>query len=1108
MDCCCCDTVPVPLTTRRVAARNSPLKPAVLLVCLLFAAVAAAQPVTGTIFGTVRDTTGAAIAGTSVTLTETSTGLSRLVATDQSGTYAAPLLATGDYTVRVQASGFKTESVTGIDLGVDQKVRVDVALTIGDVSDAVVVRARNSLVQRSASDLSATLNGAEMQALPLNGRNFILLTRTLPGIVRGVPGENVDGAGSVGWRASASFSANGQRNRDNNFLLDGLDNNEVWLNTVAVFPSIDALDEFKVQTGIYAAEFGRSLGAVVSLQTTSGGNAFHGSAFEFARDDALDANDWFNNRAGRPKPDFSHHQFGATLGGPLVRNRTFFFSDYQGWRVKQDLTLVSTVPSEEMRRGNFSELTRVIYDPQTRAPFPGNVIPAARVDPVSAGIIEQLYPLPNTDGRRTANGQTIDNYVINPTQRRTDNQGDVRIDHSFGDANRAFVRYSMQNATRFIPPALPNGDGGASQGTYEIKARSIAFNNTQLFGSQWLNELRVGWSDIDLGFIKYGFGQNTADELGIPGINLDARTSGMPTIGFFTMDMRSVGAGGTGTANTSAFQVTDSVTHVRGQHTLKAGGSWIQRTRYVYSSDNPLGLFAHNTDVTSSCAGTIAGCTPNQSSGFSFASFVLGHPNVFNRALIAAPYTERRAEWSAYVQDDVRLSERLTLNLGLRWDLFVPYREDDDRQSNFDTSTGQFVVASENAMMNGVKVGRYLQTYSKTDFAPRLGFAYDVGGTGRTILRGGFGVFWNTPLTGTASSKAQNPPFLLAQAVTSPVPFLPGVDYSAGSAPPTPVTGGNSRSSFDPDFRDGYAQQWSVNGQRQLGTNYMVEVGYVGSRARQLVVIVDVNQAPAQLGVTNSNINRPFFRVNPNLGSVAQSQSKGTLDYHALQARFVRRFSGGLSATSSYTFGKAIDLGSDTDGATTFPNAYDLGYNRGPANYDVTHVFTSTWVYTLPFARNRVFGEWQISGLLLARSGYPFTVFQSRNPLSTMSAMVPGQLYRPDRIGRGSVEAPTVDRWFDTSAFVVPSEPTATFGNSGRNILRGPGQFTIDAALAKFTRVASVDTEFRIEAFNLMNSPVFANPATTIGSANAGTISSLMPFTPMRQIQLGLKVRF
>jgi hypothetical protein len=375
------------------------------------------------------------------------------------------------------------------------------------------------------------------------------------------------------------------------------------------------------------------------------------------------------------------------------------------------------------------------------------------------------------------------------------------------------------------------------------------------------------------------------------------------------------------------------------------------------------------------------------------------------------------------------------------------------------------------------------------------------------MLHGGFGVFWNTPLTGTGSSKAQNPPFLLSQALATPA-FVPTLSFSSATIQPTPQTGGNSRSSFDPDFRDAYAQQWSVNVQQQLGADHMIEIGYVGSQARQLVVLVDVNQAPAQIGVTNSNVNRPFFDVNPSLGTIAQSQSKGTLDYHALLTRVVKRLANGFWFTSSYTFGKAIDLSSDSDGASAFPNSYDLGYNRGPANYDVTHVFTTTWTYTLPFPRTGPFGGWQISGLLLARSGYPFTVFYSQNPASTLSATIPGQFYRPDRIGSGAIDHPTIDRWFDTSAFRAPAEPTGTFGNAGRNILRGPGQVTIDAALAKRTRVGRLDTEVRIEAFNLLNHPVFANPASTIDAPNAGTISSLMPLTPMRQLQMGVKVRF
>jgi len=1099
--------------TRRPLAIASTLLRAVALPCMFALAArlvpAAAQTVTGTILGTVRDSTGAVVPRSLVTLQETSTGLSRTAPTNESGDYTSPLLATGTYTIRVEATGFKPTLITNVRLDVDERIRIDATLELGEVTDVVAVRAENALVQRASSDLSALLVADQIQQLPLNGRNFVQLARTLPGVVRGVPGENIDGAGSLSWRQSSSFSANGQRNRDNNFLLDGLDNNEVWLNSVAIFPNIDALEEMKVHTGIYQAEFGRSLGGVVSLQTRSGANAFHGNVFEFFRDDRLDANDWFNNRARRPKPDFGQHQFGGTFGGPVQRNRTFFFGDYQGLRVIQDLTLVSTVPTEPMRRGDFSELTRAIYDPTTSLPFGRNVIDASRIDPVARNIIDQLYPLPNATGRVGPTGQIIDNYVANPEQRRIDHQLDVRVDHAFSNANRAFVRYSQQDAWRRVPPALPNGDGGAGPGTYEIGAHNVAFNDTHVFDPRWLNELRIGWSAIDLGFVRVGNDQNIAEAMGIAGINNDALTRGMPVITFTTQDMRSVGSGGgPGIANTSALQITDSVTHPRGRHTLKAGGSLILRKRHIYFSDTPLGLFGFNPNLTSSCAGRTGSCTPDPNSGLSLAGFMLGLPNIFNRALLEAPYTERRPEWSAYLQDDIRAGDRLTLNVGLRWDLFVPYAEDDDRQSNFDTSSGRFVVAAPDATIGGVVVGRHLQTYSKMDFGPRLGFAYDLGGTGRTMLRGGFGVFWNTPLTGTGSSKAQNPPFLLSQALANPLPFVPALSFSSATVQPTPQTGGNSRSSFDPDFRDGYAQQWSVNVQQQLGGNYMFEVGYVGSRARQLVVLVDVNQAPAQLGATNPNVNRPFFPVNPGLASVAQSQSRGTLDYHALLTRFVKRFSNDLWFTSSYTFGKAIDLSSDTDGVAAFPNSYDLGYNRGPASYDATHVFTSTWAYTLPFFRNGPIGGWQISGLLLARSGYPFTVFQAQNPLSTLSASMPGLFYRPNRIGSGELDHPTIDRWFDTGAFVPPAETTATFGNAGRNILRGPGQFTIDAALAKHTTIGKVDTEIRIEAFNLLNHPVFANPAATIGSPNAGTISSLMPFTPMRQLQIGAKIRF
>ena len=363
-----------------------------------------AQSVTGTILGIVRDSSGAVVPGVTVALVNSGTGATRSAVTNAQGEYTAPALPTGTYSVSAEMSGFKKVTLANVHVGVDQRVRADLKLDLGEMTEAVEIQAETPLVQTASSDLSVTVEGKTIESLPLNGRNFVSLTRTIPGVTRGVGpgGGNIDGSGSLAWRASASFSANGQRPRDNNYLLDGVDNNETWLQTVVVFPSVDALDEFKLQTSTYAAEFGRSMGGVVNLQIKSGTNAFHGSGFEFLRNDRFDANNWFNNRAGRPKPEFSQHQFGGTIGGPIIKDKTFFFADYQGMRITQGQTYLSTMPSEKMRQGDFSEINRPIYDPLTGQPFPGNIIPESRWDPASKNVLQQLIPAPNTTGTRNA----------------------------------------------------------------------------------------------------------------------------------------------------------------------------------------------------------------------------------------------------------------------------------------------------------------------------------------------------------------------------------------------------------------------------------------------------------------------------------------------------------------------------------------------------------------------------------------------------------------------------------------------------------------------------------------------------------------------------------
>ncbi len=493
------------------------------------ASLASAQAVSGTLLGNVRDSTGAVLPGVTVVVTNEDTGLTRTAVTDANGEFTVPSVPTGTYTVTAELTGFKKLSRSNYRVGVDSRVRVDFVLDIGAMSETVTIVAETPLVQTSSSELGTTVTQEQISALPLNGRNFVNLTRVIPGVLRGVPGANIDGAGSLAWRASASFSANGQRARDNNFMLDGVDNNETWLQTVVIFPSPDALEEFKMQTSTYSAEFGRSLGGVVNLHIKSGTNTLRGSAFEFYRNDAFDANNFFNNRAGRPKADLSQHEFGGTAGGKIIRDKTFFFLSYQGHREKRGQTNLSTVPTLAMRQGDFSAVNRVIYDPTTGQPFPGNVIPSNRIDPVAKNILSQLYPEPNTGGNVGSTGQVLNNYLINPIKERQDNQIDSKFDHSLSSNNRFFVRYSYQKTHRLQPATLPHGDAGVTFGAGDgnIKAQGLAFNDTHTFSSNWLNEARFGWTSIKFFMTPIDYGTNPAQAVGIPGINLNQATSAM-----------------------------------------------------------------------------------------------------------------------------------------------------------------------------------------------------------------------------------------------------------------------------------------------------------------------------------------------------------------------------------------------------------------------------------------------------------------------------------------------------------------------------------------------------------------------------------------------------
>ena len=1091
-----------------------------LLLVAIFAASALAQAVSGTILGSVTDPSGAAVTGAKITLSQKATGVSRTITSDAGGEYIVPSLPIGLYNITVEMAGFSKLAVNDIQLGVDQKARIDLALKVGQATETIQIEGTVPLIQTDSSDLSGTINESQIKNLPLNGRDFVQLTRTLPGVLRGIPGANIDGAGSLAWRASASFSANGMRTRDNNFLLDGVDNNETWLNSVVIFPSIDALAEFKVQTSTYSAEFGRSSGGVVNIQIKSGQNDFHGNAFEFLRNDALDANDFFNNKNGRKKPPFKQNQFGGTLGGRIYRDKTFFFGDYQGGRIRDGKTYLSTVPTLKMRAGDFSELTRVIYDPVAKTAFAGNIIPAGMIDPAARKVVDQLYPLPNVTGTVAANGQVINNYLNNPVLKREDDQFDVKVDHYFSEKNHAFVRYSFERTNRFLPATLPHGDAGTTFGAGNglIRGQSLAINDTHTISPSWLNEFRFGASRISFKVTSIDYGTNLANTVGIPGVNITDTATAMTQIAFTPGDIRNLGANGNQPLLTflDTFQFFDNVTHTKGAHTIKIGASLTKRRRNIFNVDSIVGNFNFNQNLTSNCAGIASGCTLNSATGFSFASFMLGYASSVTRGLMQGVYGERRPEYGAYVQDDWRINSKLTMNLGLRYDLFVPYVEQYDRQSNFDVTTGRFVVASDSATIGGVKVGRYLQTIPKKDFAPRFGFAYDVFGTAKTVVRGGYGIFWNNPLTGTSSSKAINPPFLLSNAQTTT--YLPSFKLSAGiPAPPAlnpaAIPTGTTRSIFETNFKDGYAQQWNLNLAQQLSKNYALEMSYVGSKGTHLVAKMDINQARPVVGVSDPNINRPFITLAPGLRGLSQGQSRGYSNHHALLMKFSSRFSNGLQFLNSYTFGKTIDVVSDTEG--TVQNAYDFKRDRAVSDFDIKHTFSSSWTYDLPVGKgkllntgdsvfvDKLLGGWQLSGIFLARTGLPFSVNQAVGVAST------GTGNRPNRLASGILVSPTIDRWFDLTSFQVVPDATGTYGNSGRNILRGPKQVNVDFSLVKITKFRDrFEHQFKVEFFNAFNHAQFANPGNTIGTGTAGVISSLLFGATGRQVQAVMKLSF
>jgi hypothetical protein len=812
-------------------------------------------------------------------------------------------------------------------------------------------------------------------ALPLNGRNFTQLTLLTPGVVAPKPDSfTAPKTDTDGGRPYV----NGQREQGNNFMLDGLDQNEAMDNLIAYYPSPDALAEIRVETNNYSAEFGNVAGAVVNAITKAGTNEFHGNAFEFFRDDRFDANGWNNNRTGAQKSELKQHIFGGTLGGPLLRNRVFFFADYQGTRVDRPEGVALTVAPRAWRSGDFSGIGRPLIDPETGRAFPGNQVPTSRFSPSARALLGNTtnYPLPTSDGVLNGNFTGIQENVTR------NHQGDVRLDANLSPNDNAFVRVSFGDYdTRNGRTPFPLIAGSL----FVSKSQSAAANWSHTFSAAAVNELRVGFSRVTYDNLPNGGGVDTAGigdynaVLGIPG---GQRVAGLSGINWDSAGLSNIGAAAAlSNTDDSVYQISEKFSFLKGRHFLSVGGQLLhsRMERFYAGNEGTLGSFTFSGDVT----------------GNAFADFLLDR--VSRKGLgggaSGEPWTQLQDRIGIYVQDDFKASGNLTLNLGVRWEYTSPLREKDGRQSNIDIETGETIVPG-GAFGDGL-----YEAYYK-GFAPRVGFAWTP--NDRLVLRGGYGIVQYMEGTGANTRLTMNPPFFTersqAFAPSAPSSLALGFgDLAAGSGQPR---------AYQLDLRPQFTQQWNLFVERRLTGSMSLSAGYVGSKSTHLVAFRGMNQALPGTGPVSTwapeNERRPLAAVRPDIGLVRYTSSDARADYNALQASVRQRRKNGLEFLASYTFSKTETdnqgfygpgWGGGGTGFTHFnqgigdgnQNSYDMGADYGPALFDARHVGSFSANYELPFGQGRsqgsewsgltqaLLGGWNVSSIVSVRSGFPVT---------------------------------------------------------------------------------------------------------------------------------------
>jgi Carboxypeptidase regulatory-like domain len=1125
----------------------------VATLCVVFAQGAA------DIVGTVTDNLGAVVPNAKVTVQNRQTGLVRDMATDGSGNFAAALLPVGTYSVSVVVQGFKTFNAPTVTLATGDRARVDATMQLGEVSQTVEVSAESvAQLQTDSSSVGGLITTKAVQDLPVNGRNFIRLVQLAPGANEGPQTSLSGGTRPDDRRQTSAVSANGQNAEANNYLLDGMDNNERSIGTIIVKPSIDALQEVKVQTNLYTAEVGRSAGAVINMITKSGSNGFHGTLYEFLRNDKLDAKDFFNvpqagNALAGVKPAFRQNQFGGSIGGPIRKDKTFFFVDYEALRIVQGQTRNLLVPTAcqlgkaacngVTQLGNFSDSTAIIYDPIAHAPFPGNVIPASQIDPVARNYAA-LYPALPTSACNAAAATC--QFVNSPSRLQYAHTGDARIDHRFGEKDNFYARYSVNQTTTttqsFLPAVQvgsllvqPSGTGNTFfPGTADQRQQSLGMSHTHIFKPTFIMQLNAQVARYQSGSEAANLGTRVNDAFGGP-VNGNGPFPG--TDGLLQVAPTGYTALGDAFALPTRYWDTNyqygaTFTLSKSAHTLKFG---IQTVRRNWSSYQILfkGSFNFDARPTNSTGGVGGG-----TGGNAIASLLTGYPISIQRNMAPVAPQYRSTEFGEFIQDDWRAKRWLTINLGLRHDLYTALKEKNNGFSNFDP-TDPAILATGRMMLPGVDgVSNTLNIKTpKGNWQPRLGFAATM--KGDLVLRGGFGITYYANNTASPANLKNQPftivylpgqtfgaPTLKLNAALPPATFLPAC-LTAACGPNFAFT---IPAATKLDFRYPVIYQYNLTLEKQF-RGYVVSAGWVGQTGRFLGRIVpNVNAALPPLGpggcgttttLTALNICQPYRAIMPNNSQVQQLRADGNSRYDALQLIFQRRFTSGLTLAGNYTLADSYaDVGGSgaaCGGCGTVLN--DFRRDWGPSDFQVRHRFVVTANYELPFAKSMTgagkmaLAGWQLNGLYSYATGVPGSVTLGAPRFNTGS---PAGADRPDA-AQGTGFTQSIDQWFDISAF--RGQTFGTAGNLKRNTIVTPPSFRLDLSVFKdFPIKESVKLQFRAEAFNATNSPTFAAPGLAIQgfaasgapttAGNFGRVTATNAFYTPRDIQLALKLIF